>query len=46
MSRENEMLLMLKGCPQVIQIEELFYSENEKGKLVQNIVFEYLEDNL
>ena len=46
MSRENEMLYMLKGCPNVIQIENLFYSETETGKLVQNIVFEYFNDNL
>jgi hypothetical protein len=30
---------MLKGCPNIIQIEDLFYSENENGKLIQNIVF-------
>jgi len=40
------MLYILKDCPNIIQIKNLFYSENEEGKLVQNIVFEYFEDNL
>ena len=37
---------MLKDCPNIIQIEDIFYTTNNKQKLIQNIVFEYVDNNL
>ena len=27
-------------------LKDFFYSKNDQGKLIQNIVFEYVDDNL
>lgn len=27
-------------------LQDFFYSKNDQGKLIQNIVFEYVDDNL
>ena len=45
-SREYEILQILHGCENVIQLEDFFYSLNYKGDLIQNFVFEYCQSNL
>jgi len=46
-SREYEILELLKGCPNCIQILDIFYTKNEDDdKLAQNLVFEFWSDNL
>lgn len=46
-SREYEILELLKDCPNCIQVLDIFYTKNdEDDKLAQNLVFEYCSDNL
>jgi serine/threonine protein kinase len=49
-SREYEILSMLKGSPNVIQLVNFFYSMSAQNKLIQNTVMEFcdcsLEDKL
>lgn len=45
-SREYEVLELLKGCQNCIQILDIFYSKSEDDKLAQNLVFEFCKDNL
>mmetsp|Transcript_19754 Transcript_19754/g.17464 ORF Transcript_19754/g.17464 Transcript_19754/m.17464 type:complete len:310 (+) Transcript_19754:26-955(+) len=46
-SREYEILELLKGCPNCIQVLDIFYTKNEEDdKLAQNLVFEFCSDNL
>ncbi|CAI2375193.1 unnamed protein product [Moneuplotes crassus] len=46
-SREYEILEILKGCPNCIQVLDIFYTKNEEDdKLAQNLVFEFCSDNL
>lgn len=45
-SREYEVLELLKGCRNCIQVLDIFYTKNEDGKLAQNLVFEFCSDNL
>ena len=49
-SREYEVLSMLRGCPNVIQMVNFFYSMSAQNKLIQNTVMEFcdcsLEDKL
>lgn len=44
---------MIQGCENVVKIEvripltqDVFYSKNNQNKLIQNMVFEFVEDNL
>ncbi|CAD8090128.1 unnamed protein product [Paramecium sonneborni] len=46
LSREYEILFEVKECEHIVKILDLFYSRTDAGKLIQNIVFEYMEDNL
>lgn len=52
LSREYEILFDIKSCPHVIKIlvsrlnQDFYYSRNTQNKLIQNIVFEYMDDNL
>ena len=46
LSREYEILFDVKNCDHVVKILDFYYSKNENSKLIQNIVFEYMEDNL
>lgn len=53
LSREYEILFLIKDCENVVHIEvnhtpmqDFFYSKTDQGKLIQNIVFEYVDDNL
>jgi len=45
-SREYEVLERLKGCLNCVQMLDIFYSEDDKGKKAQNIVFEFCDTNL
>ena len=49
-SREFEVLSLARGCPNVVQMTDFFYSIDEKKRIIQNIVLEFcdmsLEDKL
>lgn len=45
-SREFEVLDRLRGCNNVVQLLNIYYSKNEEGKVVQNLVFEFCSQNL
>lgn len=45
-SREYEVLDRLRGCQNVVQLLNIYYSKNEEGKVVQNLVFEFCSQNL
>lgn len=45
-SREYEILELLKGCQNCIQVLDIFYTKNEEDKLAQNLVFEFCSENL
>ena len=45
-SREFEVLEKLRGNEHCIQMLDIFYSCNEDGKKVQNLVFEFCSGNL
>ena len=45
-SREYEVLSMLKGAPNVIQLLDFFYSLDSKERIVQNTVMEYCQSSL
>jgi serine/threonine protein kinase len=52
LSREYEILFDIKNCDHAVKIlvgrrnQDFYYSRNSQNKLIQNIVFEYMEDNL
>ncbi|KAL4427508.1 hypothetical protein ABPG74_015211 [Tetrahymena malaccensis] len=46
LSREYEILLDIKDCDYVVKMIDLYYSKTDDNKLIQNIVFEYMENNL
>jgi len=45
-SREFEVMSLLKGAQNVVQLVEFFYSLDEKERLIQNIVMEFCEGSL
>lgn len=45
-SREYEVLSMLKGEPNVVQLIDFFYSVDNKQRVIQNTVMEFCESNL
>lgn len=45
-SREYKMLKMLQGSPNVVQLVDLFYTKDGKGRLLQNTVMEFCEYSL
>ena len=45
-SREYEVMTLLKGSPNVVQLVEFFYSLDQKHRLIQNIVMEYCQSSL
>ena len=45
-SREFEVLDRLRGCENVVQLLNIYYSRNEEQKVVQNLVFEFCHQNL
>ena len=40
------MLDRLRGCESVVQLLNIYYTKNEEGKVVQNLVFELCSQNL
>ena len=46
LSREFEVLKELVGSPHCVQLIECFYTRLDKGRLVQNLVFEFVENDL
>ena len=45
-SREFEVLDKLRGCVNVIQLLDIYYSKNDEGKTAQNLIFEFCRTNL
>ncbi len=45
-SREYEVLDRLRGCKNVVQLLDIYYSKNEEGKTAQNLIFEFCRFNL
>lgn len=45
-SREFEVLDRLRGCTNVIQLLDIYYSKNDEGKTAQNLIFEFCRTNL
>ncbi len=46
LSREYKVLADLKGCENIVQMLDTFYSVNDEGSIVQNVVFEYVSNSL
>lgn len=46
MSREFEVLERIRDCENCVQMLDIYYSRNEDGKNVQNVVFEYCSESL
>lgn len=46
MSREFEVLEKLRGCQNIVQLLNIYYSKTVEGKVVQNLIFEYCKTNL
>jgi len=46
LSREYEILFELRDCDHIVKILDFYYSKTDSGKLIQNIVFEFMTDNL
>ncbi|MCQ2821678.1 MAG: protein kinase [archaeon] len=46
LSREYQMLRQLTECPYVAKLLRIFYSLNDSNVLIQNMVFEYLPQDL
>ena len=46
LSREYRILSELKGCPNTVEMLDTFYTINDEGAVVQNVVFEYVSNSL
>ena len=46
LSREYEVLSELKDCEYIVKLLDTFYSVNDDGKVIQNLVFEYVTRSL
>ncbi len=46
LSREYEILSKIKDCDYVVKLLDAFYSVNNDGKIIQNLVFEFVTLNL
>ena len=46
LSREFDILTQLKDCDYVVKLLDAYYTLNSEKKLIQNLVFEYLPNNL
>ncbi len=42
LSREYQVLDQLRECDQCVKMIDTFYTVNDDGKVIQNIVFEYV----
>jgi serine/threonine protein kinase len=45
-SREYEILEMLKDSKNCVKVFDIFYTKTDEGKMAQNLVFEYCSTNL
>ena len=45
-SREYEILSQIKDCEYIVKLIDTFYSVNDDGKVIQNLVFEYVTRSL
>jgi glycogen synthase kinase 3 beta len=43
LSREYQILAQLDNCDNVVKMIQTFYTVNDDGQIVQNVVFEYVE---
>ena len=46
LSREYDILTQLKDCEYVVKLLDTYYTLNDEKKLTQNLIFEYLPNNL
>ncbi|KAM3129673.1 hypothetical protein pb186bvf_018186 [Paramecium bursaria] len=46
LSREYEILMLVKDCDNVVRLLDFFYTKTNDQKTIQNLVLEYMEDNL
>ncbi len=46
MSREYEILSKIKTCEYVVKLLNIFYTINDEGNIVQNLVMEYVGKDL
>ncbi len=46
LSREYQVLSELKDCDYIVKLLDTFYSVNDDGKVIQNLVFEYVTRSL
>jgi serine/threonine protein kinase len=46
LSREYQILAELKDCEQCVKMLDTFYTVNDDGKVIQNVVFEYVSSML
>ena len=46
LSREFENLSKLKDCQYIVELKDIFYIELSNGKIIQNLVFEFLDRSL
>ena len=46
LSREYEILSQIKDCNYIVKLMDTFYSVNDDGKVIQNLVFEYVTRSL
>jgi len=45
-SREYKILQELKDCPRVVQLLDVFYTEDDQKKITQNLVMEFVPNSL
>jgi len=45
-SREYEVLSLLRGAPNVVQLVDFFYSVDQKQRVIQNTVLEFCDCSL
>ena len=46
LGREYEILSQIKDCNYIVKLMDTFYSVNDDGKVIQNLVFEYVTRSL
>ncbi len=46
LSREYQVLSEIRDCEDVVRMDKVFYTINNEGQIVQNTVFEYVDDSL
>jgi serine/threonine protein kinase len=46
LSREYQILSELRDCDQCVKMLDTFYTVNDEGKVIQNVVFEYVPSKI